>query len=314
MQTTRKLRAPQPAKARPPELTSDMSAIAALKTIVATLFVQIQANRPGVIEGRDPEYLHRMRVAVRRLRAVCAAYAKGLPEAALRPLIAELKWLGCALGPARDADVFVTEIWPPLRAALIENPLLTEFDARWAVQQHAAGAKVRRALTKRRYQRFIIGFERWLADDTWRADASEQQLAMLDNSARDFACRVLDRRYAKVRNHGHTLKRLDDAQLHTLRIRIKKLRYAADSFGTLFENAALHDMLAHLSRLQDLLGELNDIRVAEQHFAAAIAHRRGRAVSGLRAALVVWRGARTAVLRHKLRAAWRDYRHAKKFW
>jgi CHAD domain-containing protein len=73
-------------------------------------------------------------------------------------------------------------------------------------------------------------------------------------------------------------------------------------------------MLAQLSRLQDVLGEWNDIRVAEQHLAAALAHRRGRAVSGLRATLVAWREARSAVLRHKLRAAWRDYRHAKKFW
>jgi CHAD domain-containing protein len=314
MKTTRKLKVPQPVKARRPELTSDMSAIAAFKIIVATLLAQMQANRRGVIEGRDAEYLHQMRVVVRRLRALCGAYAKSLPRTALQPLTAELIWLARALGPARDADVFVTEIWPPLRAALSANPLLTALDGHWVAQQHTALAKARRALSARRYQRFTRSFERRLADDTWRADASAQQLAKLDDSVRSFACRVLERRDAKVRRHGHTLRRLDDAQLHKLRIQIKKLRYAADSFGTLFENADLHDRLAQLSRLQDVLGELNDIRVAEQHVAAAVIHRRGRAVSGLQAALVAWREARTAVLRRELRSAWRDYRHTAKFW
>lgn len=314
MKTTRKLKAPQPVKARPPELTSGMTAIAAFKTIAATLLTQIQADRHGVIEGNDPEYLHQMRVAVRRLRAICAAYAKWLPDALLRPRIAELKWLARALGPARDADVFVSEIWPSLRAALNANPLLTELDAQWATRQRATAARMRRALAARRYQRFIRGFKRWLTDDTGRADASKQQRAALDDSARDFTCRVLERRDSKVRNHGHTLKRLDDAQLHALRIQIKKLRYVADSFGALFDTAALHDVLAHLSNLQDVLGAINDIKVAEQHLAAALARRHGYAVRELRVAFAAWRKSRTAVLRPNLCAAWREYRHAKKMW
>jgi CHAD domain-containing protein len=125
---------------------------------------------------------------------------------------------------------------------------------------------------------------------------------------------VLAHRDARVRRHGHTLRRLDGAQLHALRIRVKKLRYLADSFGSLFERNSLHDSLTHLSRLQDVLGGLNDIRVAEQQLAAALLHRRGRAVSELRVALAAWREARTAALRHELRAAWREYRHAKQFW
>jgi CHAD domain-containing protein len=249
MQNTLKQMAPQPVKARAPELTSDMSTIAAFNTIAATLLAQIQANRQGVIEGRDPEYLHQMRVAVGRLRSLCTAYAKRLPKAALLPWIEQLKWLARALGSARDADVFVTEIWPPLRAALNTNPLLATLDARWTAQQRTAAAKARRALGARRYQRFMLGFARRLAGDTWRAHASQQQLAVLDAAARDFACQVLERSEARVRRHGHTLRRLDEVQLHALRIQIKKLRYAADSFGALIDSDGLRDMLTYLSRL-----------------------------------------------------------------
>ena len=135
--------------------------------------------------------------------------------------------------------------------------------------------------------------------------------------ARSRARGVLERRDAKVRSHGHTLRRLDDAQLHALRIQIKKLRYAADSFGALFDAAAVRGLEDNLSRLQDVLGEINDINVAQRQVVAALAGRRGRAlreVRKLRAALAAWHDARTAALRRKLRSAWRGYRHAGKFW
>jgi CHAD domain-containing protein len=305
---------PQPAKARLPELAPGVNAIAAFKTIAATLLAEVQANRQGVIEGRDPEYLHQMRVAVRRLRSLCAAYAKTLPAAALQPLRAELKWLAHALGPARDADVFATEIWPPLRAALGAHPLLAQFDALWEAQRAAAASQARRALLARRYRRMVLTFERWLAGEPWRADASARQLAVLDGAARDFACRVLERRHARVRRHGRTLKHLDEPQLHALRIRVKKLRYAMDSLGSLFGRKAVRAVVARLSRLQDVLGKLNDLHVAEQHMAAAVARRRGRTVRHLRSALAAWRGARAQTLRRQLRAAWRRYRHVQVFW
>ena len=171
MQNKRKLATPQAVKTRAPALAHDVSAIAAFKTIAATLLTQIQANRQGVIEGRDPEYLHQMRVAVRRLRSLCGDYKKVLPKAVLHSFVADLRWLGRAMGPARDTDVFVTEIWPRLRAALNEDPLLAYLDAQWASQRQASAAKVRRALAARRYRRFMLGFKQQLGD-VWYADAS----------------------------------------------------------------------------------------------------------------------------------------------
>jgi triphosphatase len=303
-----------PVRARAPELVSGISAIEAFKTIANALLAQAQANRVGAIEDRDPEYLHQIRVAVRRLRALCGAYAKILPQAALQPFVAELKWLARALGPARDADVFITEIWPLLRTTLNANPLLPQLDARWAAQRHVATTKARRALMSRRYQRLMPEFERRLAADTWLTEASQEQLAVLDGPASDFARRVLERRDRKVRRHGQSITKLDDERLHVLRILIKKLRYAADSFGSLFGSAAADGMLDNLSRLQDILGSINDIHVAERHVDEALARRRGPAVTELRAALRLWCDARAKVLRRKLSKAWRAYHGTEKFW
>ena len=303
-----------PVKACAPELVSGIAAIQAFKDIASTLLAQVQANRQGVIADRDPEYLHQMRVAVRRLRALCGAYARTLPQAALQPFVAELKWLARALGPARDADVFITEIWPLLRAELNANSLLAELDARWAAQRNTATVKACRALASRRYQRLMPEFGRQLAADVCRTEASQEQLAVLDGPASNFARRVLERRDQKVRRSGQSITKLDDERLHALRIRIKKLRYAADSFGSLFGSAVADGMLDNLSCLQDILGSINDIHVAEQHVDEALAHRRGPAVTELRAALRAWRDARAKVLRRKLGKAWRAYRETEKFW
>jgi CHAD domain-containing protein len=322
MQTPRKSKTAQRVKACALELASDDSALAAFKIIATTLLAQIQANRQGVIEGRDPEHLHRMRVAVRRLRSLCGAYADIVPRTTLQPFVAQLKWLGRALGPARDADVFAIEIWPPLREVLVGDPLLPALDKQWAALRQAAARKARRALATRRYQRFVRAFSSGLIEDggdradIWRAGVSTRQWSVLDRPARDFSRKLIKHRDSKVRGHGQSLKRLRHAQLHALRIQIKKLRYAVDGFGSLFERTAVQDMLAHLSRLQDILGKLNDMHAAERQVAIALARIRGpeSAAYPLRAVLAQRRKTRSVTLRRKLHAAWRAYRHAQKFW
>lgn len=294
------------------ELEPGVSAIAAFNMIAAALLARIEANQEGVIDEDDPEYLHQMRVTVRRLRSLCGAYETFLPKTTLQPLIEDLRWLARALGPARDADVFAIEIWPPLRAALCPNPLLAELDARWEARRHAAMAKARRALGTRRYQCFMLSISRMLAEGAGWAGASLKQRAVLDASARDFTRRVIERRDGKVRGHGHTLAGLDSTHLHALRIRIKKLRYAVDSFGALFERDAVRGMIDALARLQHVLGEMHDLHVAEQQVLMALRDRRARAVATLQTALAAWRDARTTALRRKLRAAWRRYRRAEK--
>ena len=299
-----------------PRLASDDAALTAFKVIAAALLAQMQANRQGVIAGRDPEYLHHMRVAVRRLRSLCAAHADIMPRTTLQPFIAQLRWLARALGPARDADVFAIEIWPPLREVLAGDPLLPALDARWAALRQAAAGKASRALATRRYQRFVREFSSRLIEDACWMNVSSRRRRILGGAAHDFAHQLIQHHDSKVRSHGHSLKRLRPMQLHALRIQIKKLRYSVEAYGSLFERTAVRDMLAHFSLLQDILGKLNDMRVAEQQVATALARisGAGRATRPLRAAIAQWRKARAAALHRKLRAAWRAYRHARKFW
>src|SRR5512134_61521 len=107
---------PAPRKAGTVELAPETSVNEAFKAIVRSCLTQLQANEDGMLEGRDPEYLHQMRVALRRLRSALGMFRAVLSREALEPPAQELKWLAAGLGPARDWDVFMGETLPRVAA------------------------------------------------------------------------------------------------------------------------------------------------------------------------------------------------------
>ncbi|RPI40343.1 MAG: inorganic triphosphatase, partial [Betaproteobacteria bacterium] len=96
----------RPIKAPRIVLDETLSIAQSAARIVASGLEQIQANEDGVLAGKDIEYLHQMRVGVRRLRSCFGTFARIAPAGALDAVRAELKWFGGQLGPARDWDVF----------------------------------------------------------------------------------------------------------------------------------------------------------------------------------------------------------------
>jgi CHAD domain-containing protein len=93
------------ARARPIELSpSDAFSRAAAK-VVEVRAQELFDHAHGVLDMSDPERLHDMRVAARRLRAVLEIFAPCFPKAKHRPVLKEVKRLGDALGDRRDPDV-----------------------------------------------------------------------------------------------------------------------------------------------------------------------------------------------------------------
>jgi len=120
----------KPVKARPVVLDRDMTVIDAFKAVMWVNLAHLQANEAGMLGARDPEYLHQMRVALRRLRSALAVFAPLFPEPVISPARTELKWLANGLGPARDWDVLVTEMLPQIAAEFGAHAGLMEFSAR----------------------------------------------------------------------------------------------------------------------------------------------------------------------------------------
>ena len=114
----------------------------------------------------------------------------------------------------------------------------------------------------------------------------------------------------KIRRLGGRLDRLRGADLHKLRIHIKKLRYAAEAFSSLLPRKRTHKPLRRLNKLQDVLGDLNDARAAPELVDVLPTDRsaRGRGVPPRAEGLVKgWMAARAAADRALIAPRWAKY-------
>jgi len=260
-----------PVKSVPLTLDGAMSVEAGFAAIVQACLAQFQANLPGVLAADDIEYVHQARVALRRLRAALRLARK---LCALPPdLLDGLRTLVAVLGPARDWDVLCGETLPAIA------PHFPDADA-WqrgmeALQAHRAGvrAAMRDALCGARPGVWLLAVQRWLLQQGWRADASGDavpepqrfaQLSPLDAWSR----RVLQNGHRPIARGARAFAKLAPRQRHALRIAIKRQRYAAEFFQTLFEGKRQARYLAVLRDAQDSLGRANDAQIASGLLAA----------------------------------------------
>jgi CHAD domain-containing protein len=211
---------------------------------------RILYHDPGTRLGVDPEDLHQLRVATRRLRAFLRGGLPLLDRAWAESLRAELGWLGSTLGPARDLDVLVEHLREEVESlgpdAAAARGLLESFDE----EREAARAAVVEALSTDRYLRLLDRLD--AAADSPRLSGEEVALASLW--------------WKEWKRAVQAFEALDedppDAELHAARIDVKRARYAAELAsaelgrrGEAFVEAA--------KRLQDVLGEHQDAVVAE---------------------------------------------------
>ncbi len=104
----------RPVKAAQLELEGAGSVAAAFAAIVRSCMAHLQANESGFLAGRDPEYLHQVRVALRRLRACFSLFKTVIPQPAFALVAAQLREQNAALGRARDWDVFIATTLTPI--------------------------------------------------------------------------------------------------------------------------------------------------------------------------------------------------------
>jgi inorganic triphosphatase YgiF len=232
---------PGPRKWRMPELEPAGPADAAFAALFSAALAQAGINAGGMPGSTDPEYLHQLRVGLRRLRAALRAFAPVVKDD--KPLRKALRALTPALGAARDWDVFVQTLADAGAGARLLRSARQERN------------RVRRAaletMSSREFHGFLFRSLRWVQS------RPSPQAATLS----DLAPERLERLH---RNALADLASATPKRRHKLRIRIKRLRYACEFFAPCFASAVTGPYLRRLARLQDLLGELNDIAVARR--------------------------------------------------
>jgi inorganic triphosphatase YgiF len=253
--------APHAVHAEPVILDADMTVEAALQKIGRSCLAQLLRNEPAVLSAQ-PEGVHQMRVAVRRLRSAISSLKKFLPQDDVQWVADELRWLGGTLGPARNLDVFAAELVRAARTGLPDEAGWDDLAATLDRLRVAAYDQIREVILSRRYTASMLRLLRWFEASDWRRHSVSDEPDAMTSGA--IAPGVLERRRRKVRQRGKGFGSLAPRERHELRIAVKKLRYTIELFGSLFDKDGLGRFVSRLKRLQGDLGYANDVRVAHE--------------------------------------------------
>ena len=258
-----RLAAPQPlraVKAQPLALDAAMSVEQAFLAIAGNCLEQVSGNQDGVAAGADVESVHQMRVGLRRLRSALGMFKSllALPDA----LKNELGWLGGALGEARDWDVLAGNTLAQLDGeAATDAAALAAAAHAQARLKHVEAAQ---AVTSARCTACMLGLQRWLQARAWRDSCSVRQVRRLDAPVSPFAQATVRKDQRRLMKRGKRLLHASPQQRHQVRIAAKKTRYATEFFASLFAARTVQPYVGRLSALQDELGWLNDVQVADR--------------------------------------------------
>lgn len=247
-------------KARPLILKDKLSVQQGFLAIAANCLEQVSANQDGVASSEDVESLHQMRVGLRRLRSALSLFK---PLLALpKDLQADLDWLVGKLGAARDWDVLALDTLAPCEGEVDADTLAPLSEAA-REEARAAHAQAAEALADVRYTRLMLGLQRWLLASGWREGVTPRQRRALEQPLPRFAKQALRQRQRRLRKRGKLLLSGTPDERHQIRIAAKKARYAAEFFASLFSDGKVRAYVKPLSGLQDVLGGLNDLQVAD---------------------------------------------------
>jgi len=268
---------------------------------------QCFSRQYGLGYAEDIEYVHEMRVALRRLRAALRVFDgafRGIP----REFQAGLRDLGAALGAIRDLDVFIASLRAFLLGAPDEHgPFLRRF---------LRTLQGRRRAEYRNLLGFLVSEEYRGLRDRCRVffgapPDSDQGPATTRRGRRPIrieAPRLLRACLKKVTAYDQPLEHYSPNGQHALRIACKKMRYTAEFLAHLY-SGGLRELTGPMQKMQDLLGEVHDCDVyagqvleyaqrvmrrggrlaAEKASDAFLIHIRRRRDEQLRKAIAVWR-------------------------
>jgi CHAD domain-containing protein len=261
--------------------------------------------------GGDAEAIHQMRVAVRRLRAVLSAFGPVLPAEPRRWASAALRWFADMLGEPRNLDVFADHLLRPARAAL---PTASEFE-RLALaaerRRRSVQATVVKTVLSTHYTETVLALMRWFDGYEWCLADS----AALQEPIAVLAPLLLDRCLRQTEKRAGNFAKQSAKKRHRLRIALKKLRYAAELFAGLYEPDAARQFIQRLKRLQDGLGDANDVRVARDIVASlAPTGKRSTGIAHAGKRMLSWHKQRIADNEPQQRRHLKDLLETHPFW
>jgi CHAD domain-containing protein len=291
-------RASRPPEVRVDRLAADATIEDVVRRAIAASVERLIRHDPIVRLDTDPEGVHQARVATRRLRSDLRTFRSLLDRDWAQSLRSELGWLAESLGAVRDADVLLARI-----ASRVDR--LPEEDKRGAER---VLAKLRAARAGAYDELLaVLRTERYLELLDRLVEAANAPLLETGagSSAKVVLRRLVRRPLGKLaRQVGALGDRPTDEELHAVRIRAKRARYAAEAAAPVLGTRA-RAQAAAAAKLQDVLGEQHDAVVAEGWLRAQVRTSRSVASAFAAGELAGLERAAAARARKRWRKAWK---------
>jgi CHAD domain-containing protein len=254
-------------------INAGMPAGAAAAAILLRLLDTIEANVDGTLKDIDTEFLHDLRVSVRRSRSALKLFgdALGLAGEEVAFFAAEFKWVGDLTTPTRDLDVHLLDFEETARGLAAAKP--DDLEPFRAYLEQRRRKEFRALVRGLRSARFTGLTREWRSrlnaiqpDNEVPARVSRGRSGQVQRAAGGTADLLAAERtrvaFAKVARRGAAITADTPAEsLHDLRKRCKELRYALEFFAPLYDAAGYAKVVGDLKRLQDCLGEFQDTEV-----------------------------------------------------
>lgn len=274
-------------------LSAKMNVGQGFQAIAWNCLGQLLGNYREVIASGDADAVHQSRVAIRRLRAAFSLFGAHVADEHSPIFRAEWKAAASALGPARDLHVLIERV----EAAAAESTEDTDDLLKRLRSKRAAATRAAQAtLAGTAFQHLLVRFAEWI----------ERGMPRSPEPLTQFNEDTLSQRRRKLVK-GKRLSRLSDDALHELRIKGKKLRYAAEFFASLHRGEdARRERRAFakaLSQVQDCLGSVHDLAVAHEQRDSLFADLEPITAAGLSAQLAALLGEHGPTRKQLIRSA-----------
>jgi len=236
------------------KFTKECSHKQALGIFLGDCLSQLLANSANIEEKADIEAIHQARVACRRIRAGLSLVQPFLSADEFKTMRAGFRNLAANMGPIRDIDVLLTETLPPVLDSedtpqTIKSSLYKIIESghrRRATLLRSAQKQMKSPETARLFLKLA------LLSDSLVKNHNEVGIE-------DHAIKLLRKRYKPIEKGHKILLERDLVGCHNLRLAAKKLRYIAEIYAPLTGNKSLKAYGKALSKIQQSLGEINDI-------------------------------------------------------
>ncbi|PTB17501.1 CHAD domain-containing protein [Trinickia symbiotica] len=247
----------QPVRASRVDLAGARTPHEALIAIATNIAHQWFGNERGVRESSEIEFVHQMRVSLRRAKTLVKTFPSWVDDGWRTNVEPGLQWVGAMLGEARDFDVLVDSTLPALATADADPSAWSGIIAAADARRLEARARLQQAMRSRRYAQLSLAWLEWLANQHFSSGPPKHA----GRALREYAAKRARRHYKRLTAEP-PLASLDAAGRHRRRIEAKRLRYTLEFFEPLVAPRRRRKIARQVSRIQSVLGDANDAAAA----------------------------------------------------